>query len=126
MKNETFSGYHPIVNLAFFAAVLGMTMFIMHPVYLVISIVCACAYLFYLKGRKGMARQVGYLLPILLAMAIINPLFNHEGLTILWYLHNDNPVTLEAIIYGLASATMMGASIVWFNCCNVTVKADGV
>lgn len=126
MKNEIFSRYHPIVNLAFFAAVLGMTMFIMQPVYLIISLACACAYLFYLKGRKGMARQVGYLLPILLAMAVINPLFNHEGLTILWYLHNDNPVTLEAIIYGLASATMMGASIVWFNCCNEVFTSDKI
>ena len=88
MKNEIFSRYHPIVNLAFFAAVLGMTMFIMQPVYLIISLACACAYLFYLKGRKGMARQVGYLLPILLAMAVMCiarkiPMFSIYGVSIL-------------------------------------------
>lgn len=126
MKNDAFSGFHPIVNLAFFAAVLGMTMFIMHPVYLILSIVCGCMYLLYLKGGRGMAQTVGYLIPVLLAMAIINPLFNHEGLTILFYLHNDNPVTLEAIIYGLASAVMLGASIVWFNCCNVVFTSDKI
>ena len=126
MKNETFSGFHPIVNLAFFVSVLGMTMFIMHPVYLILSLLCACAYLFYLKGSKGMIRQVGYLLPILLAMAVINPLFNHEGVTILMYLHNDNPITLEAIVYGLASAMMLGASIVWFNCCNEVFTSDKI
>lgn len=126
MKNETFSGFHPIVNLAFFASVLGMTMFIMHPVYLILSLICSCSYCLYLKGSRGMIRQVGYLLPILLAMAIINPLFNHEGVTILLYLHNDNPVTLEAILYGLASAVMMGASIVWFNCCNEVFTSDKI
>lgn len=126
MKNEAFSGFHPIVNLAFFAAVLCMTMFILQPVYLVVSILSGCAYLLYLQGRQGMQRQIGYLVPILLMMAIINPLFNHEGITILFYLPNDNPVTLEAIIFGLASATMMGASIVWFNCCNEVFTSDKI
>ena len=126
MKNETFSGFHPAVNLAFFTAVIGMTMFIIQPVYLVISMLSGCAYLLYLQGRRGMARQVGYLLPILLMMAVMNPLFNHEGMTILWYLPNDNPITLEAIAYGIAAAVMMGASIVWFNCCNEVFTSDKI
>lgn len=126
MKNEAFSGYHPIVNLAFFAAVLGMTMFIMQPVYLAISLICGCAYLLYMKGGRGMMRQVGYLLPVLLTMAVMNPLFNHEGVTILWYLPNDNPITLEAICYGMAAAAMMGASILWFNCCNCVFTSDKI
>ena len=73
-----------------------------------------------------MLRQVGYLLPILVVMAIMNPLFNHEGVTVLWYLPNDNPITLEAICFGLASAVMMGASIVWFNCCNTVFTSDKI
>ena len=126
MKNEAFSGFHPIVNLAFFVTVLGMTMFIMQPVYLTISIFSGCAYLLYLQGRRGMLRQVGYLLPLLIMMAVMNPLFNHEGMTILFYLPNDNPVTFEAVIFGLASATMMAASIIWFNCCNLVFTSDKI
>ncbi len=125
-NNETFSGFHPVVNLAFFGSAIGMTMFITQPVYLFLSLVCGCAYLLYLQGGRGMQRQVGYLLPVLLSMAVMNPVFNHEGLTILWYLPNDNPVTLEAVCYGLASAVMMGASIVWFNCCNVVFTSDKI
>ncbi len=126
MKNETFSGFHPVVNLAFFVAVLGMTMFLMQPVCLGISLTCGCAYLFYLQGGRGMVRQVGYLLPVLLSMAVMNPIFNHEGMTILWYLPNDNPITLEAICYGLAASVMMGASIVWFNCMNQVFTSDKI
>ncbi len=126
LKNETFSGFHPAVNLAFFAAVLGMTMFIMHPVFLAISLVCGCVYLFYLQGGRGMRRQVGYLLPILLGMAILNPLFNHQGVTILWYLSNDNPVTREAVCYGIAAAVMLGACVVWFNCLNTVFTSDKI
>ena len=103
-----------------------ITMFINQPVFLVISLFSSCAYLMYLQGKKGMARQVGYLLPILLGMAILNPIFNHEGATVLMYLPNDNPVTLEAICFGLASAVMMGASIVWFNCCNTVFTSDKI
>lgn len=126
MNKDAFSGFHPAVNLAFFVAALGMTMFIQQPVYLLISMISGCAYLLYLQGRKGMLRQVGYLLPILVMMAIMNPLFNHEGMTVLWYLPNDNPITLEAICFGLASAVMMGACIVWFNCCNAVFTSDKI
>ena len=126
MNKDAFSGFHPAVNLAFFVAALGMTMFIQQPVYLLISFVSGCAYLLYLQGKKGMLLQVGYLLPILIMMAIMNPMFNHEGVTVLWYLPNDNPITLEAICFGLASAVMMGASIVWFNCCNTVFTSDKI
>lgn len=126
MKNDAFSGFHPVVNFLFFVAALGLTMFIQQPVYLLISMISGCAYLLYLQGRKGFLRQVGYLVPILVMMAIMNPIFNHEGVTILWYLPNDNPITLEAICFGLASAVMMGASIVWFNCCNTVFTSDKI
>ena len=126
MNRDAFSGFHPVVNFLFFVAALGLTMFIQQPVYLLISMISGCAYLLYLQGKKGFLRQVGYLVPILVMMAIMNPIFNHEGVTILWYLPNDNPVTLEAICFGLASAVMMGASIVWFNCCNTVFTSDKI
>ena len=126
MKNDAFSGFHPAVNFIFFMAVLGLTMFIQQPVYLLISMISGCAYLLYLQGSKGFLRQVGYLLPILVMMAVMNPMFNHEGVTVLWYLPNDNPITLEAICFGLASAVIMGASIVWFNCCNTVFTSDKI
>ncbi len=126
MNKDAFSGFHPAVNLAFFVAALAVTMFVRQPVYLLISLLSGCAYLLYLQGRKGMLRQVGYLLPMLVLMAVMNPMFNHEGMTILWYLPNDNPITLEAVCFGLASAVMMGASVVWFNCCNQVFTSDKV
>ena len=126
MNKDAFSGFHPAVNLCFFLAAMMITMFVSHPVYLLISLLSSCAYLFYLQGKKGMSRQVGYLLPILFGMALLNPMFNHEGMTILWYLPNDNPITLEAILFGISSAVMMGASIVWFNCCNTVFTSDKI
>lgn len=126
MKSDAFAGFHPAVNLSFFAAAIGLSMFLMHPVFLAISILCGCGYLWYLQGGRGFLRQVGYLLPVLLFTAVLNPLFNHEGKTVLFHLWNDDPVTLEAVCFGLASAVLMGASIVWFNCCNAVFTTDKI
>ena len=126
MKQDAFAGFHPVVNLCFFAAAIGLSMCLMHPVFLGISLVSSCGYLWYLQGGRGFVRQVGYLLPVLLFTAILNPLFNHEGVTILFYLGNESPVTLEALCFGLASAVLMGASILWFNCCNTVLTTDKI
>lgn len=126
MKHDAFSEYHPGVNLCYFAAVIGLTMFLMHPVFLVLSFVCGCAYLWYLAGGRGFLRQVGYLLPVVLFTAMLNPMFNHRGETVLFFLPNANPVTLESTLFGLASAVLMGASILWFNCCNAVFTTDKI
>ena len=62
MKNDAFSGFHPGVNLGFFASVLGLTMFIQQPVYLVISMVSGCAYLLYLQGGKGLSQETVFVI----------------------------------------------------------------
>lgn len=126
MKRESFSGFHPSVNLAFFVACIGMTMLIQQPVFLGISLFSGCAYLLHLQGGGKFLRHVGYLLPLMALMAILNPLFNHAGVTVLFYLPNDNPVTLEAVCYGLASGATLGASVVWFNCCNAIFTSDKI
>lgn len=126
MKNDAFSGFHPAVNLVFFVAAIGLTMFIQQPVYQLITAVSGCAYLLYLQGGRGMARQVGYLLPILVLMALLNPAFSHSGETVLGYWPGGGAITLESLCVGISSAVMMGASIVWFNCCNTVVTSDKV
>ena len=126
MKQDAFAGFHPAVNLCFFAVAIGLSMFLMHPVFLAISVVCAGAYLWYLLGARGFVRQVGYLLPVLLFTAALNPLFSHSGETVLFLLGNGEPVTWEAVCFGLASAVLMGASILWFNCCNAVFTTDKI
>ena len=126
MRRDAFAGFHPAVNLCFFAVAIGLTMFLMHPVFLVISLICSGAYLWYLQGARGFLRQVGFLIPVLLFTAALNPMFNHEGVTVLFYLQNGNPVTLEALCFGLASAVLMGASILWFSCCNAVFTTDKI
>lgn len=119
-----FKTYHPIVNFMYFVFVIGFAMFFMHPVCLLISLVCSFAYSVMLKGRGAIKTNLIYMLPMLIAMALINPAFNHEGITILEYLPSGNPLTLESVAYGLAAATMIICVICWFSCYNQIMTSD--
>ena len=61
---------------------------------------------------------------MLVAMALINPAFNHEGATILTYLPSGNPLTLESVIYGICAAIMIVSVICHFSCYNEIMTSD--
>ena len=125
MQNrDTFSSYHPAINFLYFALVLVFTMFFMHPASLVISLVSSLTYAIYLNGRKAIRSSLLYLLPMMLMAALINPAFNHEGMTVLTYLPSGNPLTAESILYGAAAAMMLSAVITWFSCYTAVMTSD--
>ena len=121
---DSFSSYHPLVNFLFFAEVLGFSMFLLHPLCLGISLVCAVGYDIYLNGRKAVGFCLKGILPMMVITALLNPLFSHEGRTILTYLPSGNPLTLESILYGLAAAGMLAAVVLWFACFNAVITSD--
>ena len=121
---DAFSSYHPGVNFLYFAFIFGFTMVFMHPICLLISLICAFIYSIELKGRKAIKFNLLVLLPVMLITALINPAFNHEGATIITYLPTGNPLTLESIVYGLAAATMLGTIFTWFTCYNEIMTSD--
>ena len=121
---DTFSSYHPFVNMFYFAAVIAFAMFFTHPACLVISFICAFIYSLYLNGRKALKFSLVYMLPMLIVTALLNPAFNHQGGTILTYLPSGNPLTLESIVYGAAAAFMLITVISWFSCFNKVMTSD--
>lgn len=121
---DMFSGCHPIINFAFFTIVMLFTMCFLQPYYLGISFFAAFAYSIYLNGMRGLKFNFLIALPMLILATVLNPLFNHEGMTILTYFWNGNPLTLESILYGLASAVMFIGVILWFSCYNAIMTSD--
>ena len=103
--------YNPIVLFIYFIAAAGISMFCMHPVILAVSLAGAALFCFLLTGR-GTLRSHLCLLGLFLFMAMLNPLFYHNGVTVLFML-NHNPVTLEALLYGISASTMVLAVIYW-------------
>lgn len=121
---KEFKTYHPIVNFIYFVFVIGFSCFFMHPVCLCMSLTCGFAYSVMLKGRRAIRKNLIYMVPMLIAMALINPAFNHGGITIITYLPSGNPLTLESVIYGLAAATMIISVICWFGSYNEIMTGD--
>lgn len=119
-----FKTYHPIVNFIYFVFAIGFTCFFMHPICLAISLVCGFVYSVMLKGRSEIKTNLLYMLPILILTALINPAFNHQGVTILTYFPSGNPLTLESVLYGLAAATMIVSVICHFSCYNEVMTSD--
>lgn len=125
MKNkDTFSSYHPIVNLIYFCFVLGFSMFLMHPASLLISAFCSLCYNISLNGRNSVNFIFKFAVPMLILTAIINPAFNHRGTVVLCNLPTGNPLTLESIIYGIAAGIMLVSVLLWFNCFNSVMSSD--
>lgn len=122
--SNSFKNFHPVVNFYYFTAVICFSMFFMHPMFLGISLIGAFIYSIFLKGKKAVKFNILYMLPMLLATALINPAFNHAGVTILFYLKSGNPITLESILYGIAVAVMFISVILWFSCYNEIMTSD--
>ncbi|MEG1646433.1 MAG: energy-coupling factor transporter transmembrane component T [Clostridia bacterium] len=115
--------YHPIILFFYFMCVIFITMFTMHPVLIVGSFLGAVVFCGVLEGYKKLLKSFTYTAPMIAIMALTNPLFSHKGATILFYL-SDNPVTLEAVIYGVFVALMFGAIFYWFRCYNIVITTE--
>ncbi len=113
MKKTAFETCHPLVCFVYFAGVIGFSCFFLHPVCLGIALVSSLSYLALFVGGRGVAKRVGLLLPLGAVMALMNPLFNHQGVTVLWYFPNGNPLTLESVLYGVLAAGMVVTVICW-------------
>ncbi len=121
---DTFAEYHPLINFIYFVMVIGIAMFYMHPVLLGLSLAGSLAYSIYLKGRKTVKVFLFGMLPACLLMMVINPLFSHEGATMLFYLKDGNPVTLESILYGVGSGIMLACVVSWFSVFHAVMTSD--
>ena len=119
-----FKNYHPIVNLMYFIVVIIFACIFLHPVALAISLFVSFAYSTVLKGRHTLVRSVVHTVPMLIIMALINPAFNHQGVTIITYLPGGNPLTAESILYGFSAATMIVSVIMFFSCFNEVMTSD--
>jgi energy-coupling factor transport system permease protein len=108
---RSFAAYNPFVLTVYFFAVSGYAMFSMHPAVTCISLLGAVL----LRLTRGGVSLRGsmLLLGFFLLTALINPLVSHHGATVLFVL-NDNPVTLESLIYGIFASASMLSILCWF------------
>lgn len=113
-ESDGFGTLHSALVFAYYAAVLCVTMLVLHPAYLLVSGVGAALYYAALAGWRSLLRCLLWILPLMLIAVGINLAFNHRGVTALWYFRNGNAVTLESLVFGLCAAGMLAAAVLWF------------
>jgi len=120
-----FSMSHPAVPALYIVLTLGLTMFSMQPVLIVLSLAGGLAYGF---ATRGAARTLGALrwqLPVILIIALVNPLFSASGSTELLRI-GMRAVYLESMVYGLCMGGLFVASVLWFEAAASMLEYDKV
>ena len=120
-----FDSYHPLINLIFFAAAIGCALCFRHPVFLVISFVCAFAYSVKLNGLKALVFNL-VLCALLAVFAFWYAYYHHFGVTTLHQNIIGNQITFEALVYGFVLAAAVAAVIMWISCLHAIFTADKV
>lgn len=120
---KSFATFHPFVLFIYYVMIITITMFIIHPVILILSLIGSVLFFSMLTTGLNVLKDIGFYVLVLLLIAITNPLFVHKGETILFFL-NDKPVTFEAIIYGFVIAAMLVAVIFWSKSYSVLMTTD--
>ena len=118
----TTESMNPLAAAMYFLAAAGISMFSMNPVILALSFMGAVIYYLCRHGTKN-AKTHLYSLLLFAVMAVINPLVNHNGVTVLFVM-NDKPVTLEALIFGIAASGMIISVLYWFKSFTEIMTSD--
>lgn len=119
---QSFENYNPIVVTVYFLATAGIAMFSMNPIILILSLLGALLLYFLRNGRRNVRTHL-FSFGLFLVMALINPLVSHNGITVLFVM-NDNPITLEALVYGVMTAVMIVSVLYWFNSFSQIMTSD--
>ena len=114
--------FHPTAVCVYMGCVLLPVTFGINPVTAGIGL--AAGMLLWLlldegRGRRSVLFYVG--LPIL--SGVINPIFNHNGVTVLFFL-NGNPVTGEAVLNGTVLGLVISAALLWARCFTAVMDTD--
>jgi len=123
LETNAFSRFHPLPLAVYLIAVMLLTMFCSHPVILALSLLGGVLFNIRLTGFASFVKDCKIYLPLFLLITLTNPLFSHNGVTVLFFV-NGNPVTLEAFLYGANIAAMLLAVVFWSKCWSAVMTSD--
>ena len=122
---KAFGSYHPTLLMIYFLGMFLIAVFAVNPVMLVMALsggICFCSIM---DSSKETLNNFLFYIPLFFMIAIVNPLLSHNGITPLFFL-NGNPVTLEAILYGLDIAVIIVAIMYWLKCYNRVMTSEKI
>lgn len=120
---RAFAKLHPAVDLVYFLCVLSVCMFVPHPVLEAEALVGGALFCAVSGKRGDIKGELLFYIPMFFIAAAVNPLFSHNGVTPLFFL-NGNPVTLEALLYGVSMAAALVGVLLWCKAYGAVMTSD--
>lgn len=105
----SFYDLHPLTLIIYFSSVITFSMLTLNPVLLSMSFLGAFIAVCIINKKTD---WIMYSI-VFIMICITNPLFSHNGETVLFYLF-DQRITLEALFYGFGAALLILSVIYWF------------
>lgn len=118
-----FATFHPAVVFGFFAGAVVLTVLANRPVFQFVGIACAASFYLCVRGRAGW-KSLGALVPVFVVLALVNPLFNTRGDTVLFTWLGGRPYTAEALAFGASTSAMFVGVLLWFLSYNHVMTSD--
>ena len=120
-----FEKCHPAVNFIYFTTVIAGMIVFQHPIFLLISFVCAFIYSIKRNGWKALIFNA-VLLPCVAAFALYYSSYTHFGVTVLQQNVIGNNMTLESLVYGFVLGIVVAGVLIWFSCVYSVFTTDKV
>lgn len=121
-RMRRFGDYNPLTVAIYYIAVVTIAMFTMNPVLHLIAF-SGGALQFSIQRVKHKVGTHLLFLVIGLILALLRPLFSHNGATVLFVI-NDNPITAQAFIFGINSAVMVVGVLYLFRVFSIIMTSD--
>lgn len=121
---RVFSEYHPLTIFVHFISFVMIAMFLPNPILLTVALVGSILFYILVFG-KVKYKTVMFWILLFVGITVINPLFSHNGITVLFFL-NGYAVTFEAVLYGINNALMMLSVFIGFLSFSEIMTADKV
>ena len=117
------SSLHPITAAFYFVSAALYSALIQNPIIHFVSFIGAFAYYSVLRDLKNSFKDLRFFVLLLVSLALLNPLFSHNGETVLFFI-NSNPITLESFLYGANLGMMLLSVVFWFKCISEVMNEE--
>lgn len=118
-----FESFHPSILFLYYVLILVISMFSMNPVILFCAVIGAIVFFGAQTSVRTFFEDVFFYILLFLVFSVMNPLFVHDGETILFFM-NDQAITLEAVMYGAMSSLLITGVIIWCRCYSKILTTD--
>ncbi|MCR5829025.1 MAG: energy-coupling factor transporter transmembrane protein EcfT [Lachnospiraceae bacterium] len=114
--------YNPAVLFIYFLLLASLVMFAANPVMTMIAFVAMNSAAVVYAGN-GLGRAYIFYAVIFVLTSLANPVFSHNGVTVLLVV-NDNPITLEAVLYGVMTGFTILSVLLLFRVFSTLMTSD--